>query len=591
MSAPSASDRAPAARGRRRGVSISVLLLIAIGIPVLVMATLTARAVLARASCAARPLLLNVAVSPDLAPAAERVARLYDRRPHQVAGRCAQVQVTEETPATVAGQLDGQHPAAGTPAADAWIPDSSLWIDVSRSFPMGARMIRTAGFSVAQSPLVLAMPAGAATRAPEFGASVGWSFLLPPEAGGPPADAHLRVELPDPAQNSAGLATVIQVSRVLGSSAAARTAFARFILSSQATTSFDDPAALATLVSLAAPPLAENPVTVTSEQAVIAYDRQHPGAPLAARYPSGTDRLLGTPQLDYPYVLTTASPALAQVAAQFGRALRTPYATAVIRYDGFRSPDGTGDATPAADGLRSQLLTIAGPASAGQAQSTLETYSKLGLGSNVLTLIDTSAAMARPGSIPGQSTEQELTTAADFGLQLFPDNTRMGLWQFSYHLDGGRPYRQLVSVGPLPAAVGLISRRQQIEQINKTLQASPAAPAALHDAILDAYQQMKRRYYQPGDANTLVLLTAGVDSAPGDLPLSTLLARLRALYDPNRRVDIVAIMFGSGGDFPALRKIAAVTGGSAFRITSPGQVARAFFAGIADRTCNPSCSP
>ena len=389
----------------------------------------------------------------------------------------------------------------------------------------------------------------AADQTPQFGASVGWSFLLTSSVGGPPSDLGLRVELPDPAQS----------------------------------------ARLDSFVSSAATAPAERPVTVATEQAVLQYDHAHLDAPLAARYPSASDQLLGSPELDYPYVLTTSDPLLVEVSRLFERTLKQSYAASVIRYYGFRSADGTGDAAPSGYGLSSQLLSVAALAGAGETQATLKTWGKLGLGFNDLVLIDTSAAMNRPSGAPGLTLEQGLVRTAELGLALFPDSARMSLWEFSDQLSGQQPYRQLVSVGPLPEELGLISRRQQLEQIDQTLQASPTAPAALNDTILAAYKQMLAGY-QPGDANTLVVLASGVDNAAGDLPLASLLAKLRALYNPNRRVQIVAIMFGSAGNFPALQQIASITGGTASQITSPSQVARVFFAAIADRTCNPACT-
>ncbi len=139
--------------GSRRSISTAALVAIAIAISVTLMATLMARAVVARNGCEVHPALLNVAVTDDLAPAVERVARLFNRQQHQAGGRCAQVQVTESQPAAVAGQIDGQHAAAGLRAVDAWMPDSSLWVDVARSFPSGAQAIRPTGLAVARSPL------------------------------------------------------------------------------------------------------------------------------------------------------------------------------------------------------------------------------------------------------------------------------------------------------------------------------------------------------------------------------------------------------------------------------------------------------
>jgi hypothetical protein len=282
-------------------MSIAALVTFAVLIAATVMGVLSARAVMARASCEVHPALLNVAVTDDLAPAVERVARLFNRQQHQADGRCAQVQVTESQPAQVAAQIGDQQPAAGLPAVGAWIPDSSLWVDVARSYPAAARVIRPTGLAVARSPLLIVMPGAAAARVPQFGASVGWRFLLPASAGGPPADLGLRVELPDPGQSATGLASLVEISRLLGPSTTGRAAFAKFALSSQTADSFDDQASLASLVTLAAgPAAAARPVTVASEQAVVQYDAAHPDAPLAARYPTAPDRLLGSPELAIP---------------------------------------------------------------------------------------------------------------------------------------------------------------------------------------------------------------------------------------------------------------------------------------------------
>ena len=147
--------------------------------------------------------------------------------------------------------------------------------------------MQPAGFSVALSPLLLVMPKAAAARTAAFG-KVGWRLLLPRSAGGPVVPASMRVDLPDPSQSAAGLASLIEVGRLLGQGAPARVRFTRFVLGSEVTSYFDDPSSLRSFVSLAAPPLNGDPVTVTTEQAVLSYDEQNPRQPLAASYPAGS---------------------------------------------------------------------------------------------------------------------------------------------------------------------------------------------------------------------------------------------------------------------------------------------------------------
>ncbi len=551
------------------------------------MAAMSAAAIVSSTSCTRDPVLLNVAVSTDLAPAIQQVARYFNGEDRSVAGRCAQVEVTEEDSAKAAGQIDGQQVEPGLPPTDAWIPDSSLWVDVARSYPLGAQAVQPTGLNVAESPLMLVMPASAAAATQALAVTPGWNLLLPASVGGPPASLGLRVELPDPQQSAIGLATLVEMSRLLGNSAGARASFAKFVFSAQTTTEFDDPISLAAFVASAGPPVNAHPVTATSEQAVLAYDRANPGQPLAARYPIGAVSPLGSPRLDYPFVVTTASPPKLAAARMFEQALQQDYAGSVIRYDGFRSADGVGDSSPRSFGLSAQPIQPATTPTGSEAQTTLEAWQKLGIGSRDLTLVDASAAMNTPDG-DGQTLEQALTQASALGLSLFPDTTNMGLWEFAADLTGTKPYRQLVSVGPLPAEVGLITRRQQLEQIIQTVQPTPG-PAGLYGSILAAYRQMQASY-RPKFANAVLVLTAGIDNAPGDISAAALLSRLRAIENPDRKVEIVAIMFGNAGNFAALQQVASATGGGAYEITDPTQIAKVFFEAISQRLCTPGCS-
>jgi hypothetical protein len=586
---------ATAARGpasaRRKGpyrIGTAALVAIAIAISATIMIAMSAQAIAAHASCTNNPVLLNVAVSTDLAPAVERVAQNFNQQEHTARGRCAQVQVTEEQSSAVASRIDGQASSTGMPSVDAWIPASSLWVDVARSLPLGAQAVQPTGIEVAESPLVIAMPHVVAAETHAFNAPASWRVLLPAADGGLPSSLGLRVDLPDPTDSAAGLATLVQLSRLLGPGAAARASFTKFVLSSEATSQFDDPAALASFVSTTAPPFNSRPVTVTSEQAVVAYDRANPSQPLAAQYPSDDTTRLGSPDLDYPYVLTTSDPAELAAAREFGQALRKPYATAEIRYDGFRSANGTADATPASFGLRSQVLQQAASATASEAQTTLEVWRKLGLGSRDLVLIDVSSAMGQPDGNGTQTLEQELTKTAVLGLALFPDSTQMGQWLVADKLHNGQPYQQTVGLGPLPADVGLITRRQQLAQIDQTLHPESSG-LALNNSILAAYKQMVATY-KPNYSNAVIVLTSGVENASDDMSVKSLLASLRTLFNPSKKVEIVIDQLGTAGDFPAMQKIANLTGGEAFEITNPAQIGKIFVEAFSHRLCDPTCA-
>jgi len=569
-------------------VGTAKLVAIAVAISAVCMISMTAKAVISRASCSDTPVLVNVAASDDIAPAVQAVARAFNNQNFTADGRCAEVQVDEGDSAAEAGQIDGQAALHGTTPVDAWIPDSSLWVDVARSYPLGAQDVQPTGKSVARSPLLLVTTAAVAARTHVFDSPPGWSVLLPPSYGGPPASLGLSVDLPDPTDSAAGLAGLIEVSRQLGIGVAARTAFTKFVLSVESTEDFDSPSALQQFVQSTGAPFYRQAVTVASEQAVLAYDKLNPRAPLDARYPTGTSAALASPELDYPYVLTTSAAAPLQAATEFGDYLQTSYAGAIIRYYGFRSFDGRPDVMPASAGLGSQPLQLASAVSPAEAASSLQVWERLGLGSRDLTLIDVSPAMNQPAGNGTQTLEQELTQTAARGLALFPDSTLMGLWEMGRSRSAATPYTELVSIGPLPADYGVITRRAQLQQITATLTTGNGV-LALHDAILAAYQKMTKTYAS-SYANAVVVLTSGVDSARGDMSVSSLVSGLRALYNTSRKVEIVIIMFGRQGDFAALQEIANSTGGVAYQISNPADVGKIFIEAISQRICDQGCA-
>jgi len=549
------------------------------------MVTLTAKAVITRADCSQRPTLVNVAVSSDIAPAIQTVARGFNNQNISAGGHCVQVQVTEGNSASQASQIDGQSGLGGLPSVDAWIPDSSLWVDVARSFPLGADDVQPTGKSVARSPLMLVTTTAVADKTHIFDTPPSWNVLLPPNYGGPPASSGISVDLPDPSDSSAGLAALVQVNRELGDGPMARAALTQFDIDVQSTADFDSVLGLEQFAASTEPPFNRQAVTVASEQAVVAYDKANPH-PLDARYPAGTSKALGTPELDYPFVLTTSKAAELAGATAFGNYLQSGYAKSVIRYYGFRSSDGVPDVMPAE--LSSQPLQLASAPSASEASTNLDAWQKLGLGERILSLIDVSPAMGQPDGNGTQTLHELLDLTAAGGLALFPDSTNMGMWEIGAHGNSAsKPYTQLVTVGPLPADYGVVTRRSQLEEMNSNLPLGNGQ-LALHDAILDAYKEMTKTY-APKYSNAVLVLTAGVDSARNDMPLSTLLNKLSALFNPSKKVAIVILMFGRQGDFSAMKQIANATGGAAFQVTNPAEVETIFIEGISTKICTQDC--
>ena len=565
------------------------MVLLAVAACLLLLIGRGAAQIVGRYACSRNQVVLNVAVSPDIAPAVTQVANYFNRGQEQVNGRCVSVSVDTEVPALAAGQIDGQR-ARPHPGIDAWIPDSSLWVERARSFPVGANLIQPAGYSVATSPVMIVMPKAAAAQVPQFG-HANWRILLPSSAGGPVLPAAARVDLPDPSQSAAGLASLIEIGRLLGKSTAARVRFTRFVASTEVTSYFDDPTSLRYFVSLAAPPVSSDPITVTTEQAVLAYDGAYPHQPLAARYPAGGSAKYGSPELDYPYVVTTSDRVRQDAAELFGKVLKGSYAQSVIRYAGFRSGQGVPDAFPASSGLKDLPLQVATPPGPSEAPAALSVWNKIALSSRALTLVDVSSQMASPASPAaphGPTFEQELTQTASRGLALFPDTANIGLWEFADNMPHGLPYKPLVPVGPLSSSVGVISRRTELQRVNSALYPTGGPHVALYGSILDAYKYMQQRY-EPGFFNTVIVMASGIDNAPGDITARQLLSQLTKLSASPHKVAVIIIAFSPNDDFPMLKKIALTTGGQAYQIRNPARIAQVFYQALAHRLCGQGC--
>lgn len=579
--------------GRKRRAGTAALTGLAAGVAVTFLLVLGARSFVSHDACTAHPVVVNVAVSSELGPAVRHLGRIFNRQRRMVSGRCAQVTVSTESPATVAAQLAGAPHGRHLPPVSAWIPDSGLWAGLARGSAAGARQVRPTGITLARSPLVIAMPRSAAAMTPAFGSSVSWKFLLPQSAGGPGDGLGLHVEFPDPTSSTTGVVTLTELRRIVGQGADGRADLAEFALHIQV----EPPAgAGVSLASLAAwtPPAGASagigpalaPVTVTTEQAVVQFDRAHPGQPLAVRYPAE-----GSQELSYPYLLTTASPVIRAAADDFGTLLRSPYTASYLRYAGFRTGAGSGTAGrwPGSYGLDSGEPRLLAKPTAIQAAATMQMWQRLSLGSRDLALVDISSAMTARSKPAGPDLQQQVAQSAGAGLAMFPDSTEMGLWTFPSRIVDGLAYQQLVPVGPLPARFGAGTRRQQIQSLVQSGQPLANVPAPLYRTILTAYQQMLATY-RPRYTNGLLVLTAGVDRDPTDITATTLVHDLQVLYDPKRPVRIVVVMLGRGGDLAALSQIAATTSGQATAITSYSQLGPVLYHALAQGLCQPACT-
>ena len=92
-------------------------------------------------------------------------------------------------------------------------------------------------------------------------------------------------------------------------------------------------------------------------------------------------------------------------------------------------------------------------------------------------------------------------------------------------------------------------------QIDSSLLPLANTPLALNQAILAAYKQMVASY-QPKFTNAVIVMTAGVGLAPGDLPTASLVSQLRQLYNSAKPVELIIVVLGTKANFTALQQIA-----------------------------------
>ncbi|GAA3201639.1 substrate-binding domain-containing protein [Nonomuraea roseoviolacea] len=530
--------------------------------------------------CSAGKLALRVVATPDIQPALNKIAGTYNKALHSIDSRCVEVTVTKEGAARTAGAL-----AAGKAAADLWVADSSLVVGRLRSDPAGAALPEPSG-SAALSPVVLVTAQSTADKLsaslqPSWAGMIAAANVANPDGPG----KKVRVLALDPEKNSAGLAALLAAA---GSAKKAKQDKALVgALKELSGQVVSDPGAL--LASLTVKSGSKVPVGVASEQSIYTHNAKKPDAQVVPLYPAE-----GTYNLDYPMLVLAKDPEVRKAAAAFQKELTTDSAQRTLRDQGFRTPDGKGgDVLAKGKGFVSTLPRPLAAPDVKTVASMAQTWSRLNLGSRLLTLLDVSGTMALP--VPGtQLTRmQAISRIATEGLSLFPADSEIGVWAFSTHLDGqGKDWREMVSVGPLSETTDGRLRKEALATQLATVQAKATGDTGLNDTLKAAYTEMTKSY-QEDKINTVLVLTdgAGNDDPDGGVGNAEILSFLKKTYNPKRPVSILLIAFGP--DAPKGKKqmdaLAKATGGEAYIAENILQVRDFFLQGMERRLCAPKC--
>ncbi len=505
------------------------------------------------------PEQLVVIADTSIAPALTDIAKDYDANSESCVATEIKAQDSADTAAVI---------ASGSADADAWVPDSSVWLDrmnaTAASLGQGAPVVEVRE-SIASTPVVFA---ASATKATELASEpVTWARVL----GG-----TLPTILPDPEASAASLAGLLALRG--HSSPDDPRQFAGAMIELGKSIPASTSAAFGTLSATDQPA-----VVVTSEAQVASYNLGDPAEPLVAAYPAD-----GTVALDYPWVQLpqdaatdeaatdeaatdegsaeepadsgdSAKASRAELLDAFEASVRD--AAATLAGAGFRAPDGTGELDVAGVGAEPPAATAELD---GAAQlEILRSWSVLTLRSRMLAVIDVSGSMEEPAE-NGLRRIDIFQQAAVGAMQKFSGEVELGVWVFSTARNGDLDYEDLSPIAPL----GDAAHTQEIAGIIDSLPSRLGGATGLYDTTLAAVQRV-RESYDPEKVNSVLLFTDGKNEDQNGIDLNTLLAELAKIDDPTKPVPVIMIGFGPDTDLAAMQQIAQATKGAAYSASKP----------------------
>lgn len=549
----------------------------------------------ARAGCVA----LNVAASSEKAALLGEVAKAYNGSDRRFNGKCADINVFSKasggaTDALAAGWNPGRD---GGPVPQVWSPAASSWVALlqqrTAAADKGDLVAPGKLASIAQTPLVLAMPKPMAQALGWPDKPIGWTEVLGlttnPQgwaAAGHPEWGKFRLGKTNPHYSTSGLNATIGayfaatgLSNDLTLKDVTNPKVTAFVKGVESGVVHYGDTTLTFLSNLAdadarGQGLAYVSAVTVEEKSVYDYNQGNPtgdpkllgkGAkprvPLVAVYPRE-----GTLLSDNPYVvLTTASEEQKAAAADFLAFLQAPEQQKRFTDAAFRSFDGkAGAAINTANGLlpNAKLALISPPASQIVAK-VLSGWDAQRKRARVLLVLDTSGSMQEQAS--GGQTKLELAKAAAVqAVGMFATDDQVGLWTFSTPLDGQTtPWREIVPVG---AVSGNGTRlREAITGL------SPGGGTALYASTRAAEKAMAATL-DADRINAVVVLTDGRNEYPPDNDVDALLRDIDASSLEVGSVRVFTIAYGDKADLDTLKRIATASRAAAYDARDPASI-------------------
>ena len=489
----------------------------------------------------------TVAAAPEIAPVVDSVAEGIIARGQGVDGVCA-VEVTMTAPDDALQSID-----SGNAPVDLWLPDTSAWL---AQLPDDLQQRQV--LPVAKTPVVLAGELGSSTPTSWYEAlSEPGAELLDPRTSGASLGALAALH----AEAIRGVTTGTELSQWLAEKAQNAPPY-----------SFDD----AMLLDNAADGGVAAPRWFPStEQRLIQHAEEAGSTPISATVPTS-----GTVFLDYPLVPVAKGDragAAAQLARLISERMQSGAGAESLARAGYRPVSGVPTEAQNGVGVVEELGVVQPTAVA----DLLDTWVMLTADARMLVVLDVSGSM---GDYAGASTRIALARdAAMSAVNSVSDEWQLGLWAFSQGIgDSGADHVELVATRELDARVDGSTQRALLEDQIDRLPSLVGGATGLYDTTLAAFRAAQADY-QPGQANSVVLMTDGRNEDPAGLSEQQLLQELSRGAEAQQQVQIFTIGMGPEADVAALRRIAEETGGESYVARDPRDVADAFNDALLER--------
>ncbi len=541
-----------------------------------------------------------VAASSEKAALLSQIADDWHGTNPEVDGTCVRVDVVSKASGGAAQAL-----AAPTwdeevegPRPDVWTPASSSWAALNRQWRADQDLpdiLPADAPSLAQTPLVIAMPRPMAEALGWPDEQIGWSELGDLASGstgwaavGHPEWGGFKLGKTNPNYSTSGLnatigayfaATGVSSDLTIAQVQAPDTqAFVRNLENSvvhygDTTLTFLDNMTAAAeqgrgLTYVSAVTVEEKSVwdynqgNPTGDPATLG-DQPEPSTPLVAVYPKE-----GTLLSDNPWYVLEADwvdDTKADAAAQFADFVRSDDAQRRFQEAGFRTFEGEpGDVLTQDNGFlpAGPAVTLAPPAPP-VLQAVEDSWEQLRKRARVLMVLDVSGSMSQPVPDSGTSRLELAAEAVAKSVQEYADDDNVGLWVFSTDRGpAGEPWLSMVEVGPIAQT------RPQITTALSTL--FPEGGTALYATTREAQEQMLLSL-DPGRINAIVLLSDGRNEYPPDTDLDGLLDQLQG-ESPDVSIRVFTIGYGDDADTEALRAIAEASAAEYYDASDPASI-------------------